>query len=76
MTDLQDLQNRTSHHQLSDAGADRVLQVRALALDAAQAVADLVPEGRERSLALTKIEEMLFWANAGIARAPDFQAKE
>lgn len=27
-----------------------------------------VPEGRERSLALTKIEEAMMWANAGIAR--------
>lgn len=76
MTDLQDLENRVSHHQLSEKGADRVLQMRALALDAAQAIADIVPDGREQSLALTKIEEMLFWANAGIARHPDFQDME
>lgn len=76
MIDLADLENRTSHHQLSDKGTDRVLQMRALALDAAQAVTDLVPEGREQSLALTKIEEFLFWSNAGIARHPDFQANE
>lgn len=28
----------------------------------------VVPESRERSLALTKLEEVVFWANAGIAR--------
>lgn len=28
-----------------------------------------VPEGREKALALTKLEEVVMWANAGIARA-------
>lgn len=29
---------------------------------------ELVPESREKSLALTKLEEAVMWANAGIAR--------
>jgi hypothetical protein len=28
----------------------------------------VVPESREKSLAITKIEEAVMWANAGIAR--------
>lgn len=28
----------------------------------------LVPDGREKSTALTKLEEVVMWANAGIAR--------
>ena len=28
-----------------------------------------VPQGRERALALTKLEETIMWANAGIARS-------
>lgn len=27
-----------------------------------------IPDSREKSLAITKIEEAMFWANAGIAR--------
>ena len=30
-----------------------------------------VPAGREQSLMLTKLEEAMFWANAGIARNSD-----
>lgn len=34
----------------------------------AQFIATCVPNGREQSTALTKLEESMFWANAGVAR--------
>lgn len=32
---------------------------------------DWIPEGREKALAVTKLEEVMFWANAAIARRED-----
>lgn len=52
-------QERASEHE----------QVRSGCLKLAGLVTSVVPVGREQSLALTKIEEAMFWANAGIARA-------
>jgi len=34
----------------------------------------LCPDSRERSLALTKLEEAVMWANAAIAREPEIPA--
>lgn len=52
-----DAETRTAHERVR--GHSRRL---AEELDA------LLPEGREKSLALTKIEEAMMWANAAIAR--------
>jgi len=76
VTSDQDLQDRITHHKPSDEGVQRILQMRRTILEASRAVHQLVPEGREQSLAFTKLEEALFWANAGIARHPDYQAEE
>lgn len=48
--------------------------VRAMCLDVAQSMDETLPDGREKSLAITKIEEAMFWANAALARSPDTEA--
>lgn len=30
-----------------------------------------LPDGREKSLAITHLEEVMFWGNAGLARQPE-----
>lgn len=42
--------------------------MREQALRLATYINGVVPDGREKSLAITKLEEVMFWANAAIAR--------
>ena len=48
--------------------AKRYQEIRTLAKMFSDLVDNLVPKSREASLAQTKIEEAMMWANAGIAR--------
>jgi hypothetical protein len=43
--------------------------VRNTMWNAAEYVNENVPDGREKSLAITALEDAMMWANAGIARA-------
>lgn len=56
---------------IPDVGDEQFAQMRRVrdAVGIAAAVVDQnCPDGREKSLAWTKFEEAMFWANAGIAR--------
>jgi hypothetical protein len=68
--DLNDLKHRFQFHpadtenkQLDHEG------VRDVCLQAAEFFDGVMPDGREKSLAVTKLEEAMMWANAGVARA-------
>lgn len=76
MIDIDDLENRIKYHKPNDEAITYISAMRSYALTWAKAVRLMVPEGREQALALTKIEEALMWANAGIARDPGNWADE
>jgi hypothetical protein len=76
MTDIDDLKNRIKHHKPNDDGIALITDMRIRALGWAIDIRNSVPEGREQALALTKLEECLFWCNAGIARHPDNWAED
>lgn len=50
---------------------DRHESVREAVHRAAEELRYLLPESREASLAVTKLEEAMFWANAALARNRD-----
>ena len=68
----EDLQHRFSYHAQRDNDIDKFQMIRNIALSFSVVLNELVPDGREKALAITKLEEVVFWGNAGIARAiPD-----
>ena len=64
----QEIRDRITYHPPNEEAKRRHGDIRAMAEFAMKTVAATVPEGREQSTAITKIEEAMFWANAGIAR--------
>lgn len=66
--DYEDLRNRFTFHSATEDKALLYEQVRFKALEYATWLNLTLPEGHEKSVVLTKLDEVVFWANASIAR--------
>lgn len=66
MTREQIKHNFTYHD--ADASHDKFVALRGSMKEVALLIDRLCPESREKSLAITKLEECNMWANASIAR--------
>lgn len=67
--DSYDIEHRFAFHAATTAEkADAHTSVRQQCRQLADALNDLLPEGREKALAVTKLEEVMFWGNAALAR--------
>lgn len=64
----EELAVRFTHHPPKGDQVERYGVLRAEAHDFATRIVELTPESREQSLALTKLEEAVMFANAAIAR--------
>jgi ribosomal protein S12 methylthiotransferase accessory factor YcaO len=68
---LERIERDFTYHAPQGDQPERYQQIRQYAKAYAHLIAELCPEGRERSLALTELEASVFWANAAIARSQD-----
>jgi hypothetical protein len=66
-----DIEHRFTYHKPDEEHARLHDQVRTRLKNVAHSLNILLTEGREKSLAITKLEEAMFWANAAIAREGD-----
>lgn len=70
--DVKDLEHRFEYHPpLTEERVNDHRTVRELCFNTAEQLNAFLPEGREKSLVITKLEEAMFWANAALARTPD-----
>ena len=68
MADHHDIETRFTYHPPKDDQAERYKFIRTFAKEFALDIQENCPDSREKSLAITKLEESVFWANAAIAR--------
>jgi hypothetical protein len=66
--ETKELDNRFTYHAPKGDQTVRYQKIREKAKELAYLINELTPESREKSLSLTKLDEVSFWANASIAR--------
>lgn len=63
----QEIEKSFTYHRPNDSQIPRYEVLRQASKNLALLITELVPPGRERSTAITKLEESTMWANKGIA---------
>ena len=66
--DKNELEKRFTYHAPKEGQPLKYETIRDTAKRFAEFLDEVCPESREKSLALTKLEESVMWANASIAR--------
>ena len=66
-----DIENRFAYHKPNEKKVFLHQQIRDQVKTLAHYWDGNLPVGREQALALTKLEEAMFWANAAIARSSE-----
>ena len=64
----EELDTRFTYHAPKAGQSEKYTKIRDKAAELATLINELCPESREKSLSVTKLEEVSMWANASIAR--------
>jgi hypothetical protein len=65
---VQQLAHVFSYHEPKSDQPDRYVAIRTKAHELALLIAELTPPSREQSVAMTNLEQAVFWANSAIFR--------
>ena len=71
-----ELETRFTYHPPTGTQAERYGQMRSNAGELANWIMENAPDSREQSLALIKLDEVVFWTNAAIARRENLVGAE
>ncbi|MBC8550870.1 MAG: hypothetical protein H8D23_14595 [Candidatus Brocadiales bacterium] len=63
-----DLTTRFTYHAPKEGQLEKYEIIRKTALEFSELVNEMCPDSREKSLAITSLEESVMWANVSIAR--------
>lgn len=64
---IKELQNRFGYHPATPDTAPQHARIRNLFLDLAITLDSALPDGRDKSLALTELQSAMHWSNSAIA---------
>ena len=62
------IENNFMYHEPKEGQLEKYASIRDKAKDLAYLIEELCPDSREKSLAITNLEQFVMWANASIAR--------
>ena len=64
----QTIENNFTYHSPKEGQPEKYEAIRSKGKELAYLIDEVCPNSREKSLAMTKLEEAVMWANASVAR--------
>lgn len=72
---VREIMNNFTYHPPSSDQTDIYQEIRRRGFELANYINNTCPESPEQTLAIRKVEEAVFWANASVARTPRKEPK-